>query len=229
MSNEVVLYEEPQGIQLQSPERELEGAEKAAAALRDRVFKAVPPAKIQGRQYPLVEHWQTIASFYGVVVKVSSTQFVQYGDAIGWEATAEAIRASDGMVLSRAEAMCMSDEPRWQGRPHHQMRAMAQTRAISRALRNIFARVMVLAGVEPTPAEDDFADEPRPRRVRQEPETPQQQTGTISEKQQKLFWARVREAGLGHEQVKELLAKHGWNSTSEIPKAKFDEVLAEVG
>ena len=89
---------------------------------------------------------------------------VEHGGAKGWEAYAEAIRANSGLVVSRAEAMCMDDEPRCKGRPIHQLRAMAPTRAVSRCLRNVFSRIMVLAGVEPTPADDRDGTWDAPRR-----------------------------------------------------------------
>src|SRR5690242_8511321 len=106
---------------VQSPEDSIGQAERAAAALRDKVFSKIKPAIISGKQYPLVEHWATVASFYGITPKVTETKYVEYGGAKGWEAYAEAIRADSGLVVSRAEAMCMDDEPRWKGRPIHQL------------------------------------------------------------------------------------------------------------
>lgn len=149
---------------MQSPEQSLGDAERAAAALRDKMFSKIKPAMVNGKQYPLVEHWTTVASFYNVTAKVTQTNYVEYGGAKGWEAYAEAIRADSGLVVSRAEAMCMDDEPRWKGRPIHQLRAMAQTRAVSRCLRNVFSRIMVLAGVEATPADDRDGTWDAPRR-----------------------------------------------------------------
>lgn len=165
MENEAIeiVAHSPMGM-TQTPEQSLGEAERAAAALRDKVFSKIKPAVIQGKQYPLVEHWTTVASFYGITPKVTETKYVEYGGAKGWEAYAEAIRADSGLVVSRAEAMCMDDEPRWKGRPIHQLRAMAQTRAVSRCLRNVFSRIMVLAGVEPTPADDRDGTWDAPRR-----------------------------------------------------------------
>lgn len=155
MDNEAIEIVAHAPMQMtQTPEQSIHQAEQAAAALRDMVFSKIKPATISGKQYPLVEHWTTVASFYGITPKVTETKYVEYGGAKGWEAYAEAIRADSGLVISRAEAMCMDDEPRWKGRPIHQLRAMAQTRAVSRCLRNVFSRIMVLAGVEPTPADD---------------------------------------------------------------------------
>lgn len=52
-------------------------------------------------------------------------------------------------------------------KPLFQLRSMAQTRASAKALRSIFAWVVVLAGYKPTPAEEmtghEFDNEPEPR------------------------------------------------------------------
>jgi hypothetical protein len=60
----------------------------------------------------------------------------------------------DGRVISAAEAMCMRDEPKWTSKPEFQLRSMAQTRASAKALRNVLAWVVVMAGLKPTPAEE---------------------------------------------------------------------------
>jgi hypothetical protein len=63
---------------------------------------------------------------------------------------------SDGMVLSQAEGFVGNDEATWNNRPEYARRAMAQTRAISRACRSAFAHVVVMmnAGLSTTPAEE---------------------------------------------------------------------------
>jgi hypothetical protein len=52
-------------------------------------------------------------------------------------------------------------------KPLFQLRSMAQTRACAKALRSIFAWVVVLAGYKPTPAEEmtghEFDDQPEPK------------------------------------------------------------------
>jgi hypothetical protein len=77
----------------------------------------------------------------------------------------------DGAVIATAEGFVGDDEPVWNGgqvtdrygkiktyekRPEYAKRAMAQTRAISRACRSAFAHVVVMmdAGLSTTPAEE---------------------------------------------------------------------------
>lgn len=127
--------------------------------------------KIQGRKYVRVEGWESIAVAHGCVPSVGSVEWVDAGDGIGgFRAIAELRRVNDGHVISTAEGFVGMDEPVWFGgkvqildgfreyerRPDYAIRAMAQTRAISRVCRSAFAHVVVLmdAGLETTPADE---------------------------------------------------------------------------
>lgn len=138
---------------------------------------------IQGRKYVKVEGWQAIALAHGCSAGARDVEKIDGGvRAIG-----EVRRMSDGALISQAEGFVGEDEPTWYGgetvtkwgkktlppRPAYAIRAMAQTRAISRACRSAFAHVVVMmnAGLSTTPAEEvpsgGFDDEPRgePRNV----------------------------------------------------------------
>lgn len=140
------------------PDVVLEEARKAAAALADVLSKKRKPVLFNGEQYLEFEDWQTLGRFYGVTAKVRATKHVAFGEeewaVRGFEATADAVLVSTGQVISSAEAMCLSDEPNWFRKPMFQLRSMAQTRACAKALRNVLAWVVVLAGYKPTPAEE---------------------------------------------------------------------------
>ena len=88
-------------------------------------------------------------------------KFVEYGDARGFEATAEARLVSTNQVISRAEAMCLDDEWKWEGKPLFQIKLMAQTRACAKALRNVLAWVVVLAGYAPNAGGRDRSRSPK--------------------------------------------------------------------
>lgn len=150
----------------------LEEAKTAAKALTD-VIKAKPrQVQFNGETYLEYEDWQTVGRFYGITAKVVSTEFVEFGDAKGFEARAVALRA-DGMEVSAAEALCLNDEPNWSRKPLFQLKSMAQTRASAKCLRNCLAWVVVLAGYKPTPAEEmDGVASRTPRSERREPEKP---------------------------------------------------------
>lgn len=154
MSNEMTVYESNQDIAIyRPPEIVLAEAQKAAKSLAQVVSGKKKPVIMNGEQYLEFEDWQTVGRFYGVTAKVVSTTFIDYGNVQGFEAKAVALRA-DGMEISAAESMCLNDEPNWQKKPLFQLRSMAQTRACAKALRNVLAWVVVLAGYKPTPAEE---------------------------------------------------------------------------
>jgi hypothetical protein len=119
--------------------------------------------RIQGKDYVKVEGWQAIATAHGCIAGSGNVKKVDGG------VTAEGYvrRMSDGLVLATAEGFVGEDEPVWYGgkdkygkvlqkRAEYAIRAMAQTRAISRACRSAFAHVVVLmdAGLSTTPAEE---------------------------------------------------------------------------
>lgn len=128
---------------------------------------------IQGKQYVKVEGWMAIATAYGCVAGARDVENVPGGiRAIG-----ELRKISDGVLIGTAEGFVGEDEPTWFGglrkvrdktsetgwamremppRPQYAIRAMCQTRAISRVCRSAFAHVVVLidTNLSTTPAEE---------------------------------------------------------------------------
>ena len=142
--------------------------------------------EIQKRKYVRVEGWQAIALAHGCVASARDVKRIDSGvSAIG-----EVRRMTDGVVLATAEGFVGDDETgTWGRRPEYAKRAMAQTRAISRACRSAFAHVVVMmnAGLETTPAEevpsDGFEPQSKPpvamptaRPAAQKPAAPPAQT-----------------------------------------------------
>jgi len=136
------------------PEIVLEEARRAAAALADVIGSKAKPVKFNGETYLEYEDWLTVARFYGLTVRTRSSQYVEYGNSRGWEAVADVWSVATEQVVSTAEAMCLNDEATWSRKPMFQLRSMAQTRACSKALRNVLSWVVVLAGYRGTPAEE---------------------------------------------------------------------------
>lgn len=145
---------EPSSLAAATPEEVLACAQRAAAALERVVAGKSRKVVLNGEQYLEFEDWQTVGRFYGVTAEVVWARFVQCGSAQGFEARAVVHALTSGEVLSAAEAVCLSDEPMWSPRPLYQLKSMAQTRACAKALRNVLAWVVVLAGYRPTPAEE---------------------------------------------------------------------------
>lgn len=136
----------------------------AAGLCREIVTKTAK--NIQGRKYVCVEGWQAIAIAHGCT---AGSRDVERVDG-GVRAVGEVRRMSDGQIITTAEGFVGEDEPTWYGgetisygktkvlpkRADYAIRAMAQTRAISRACRSAFAHVVVMidAGLSTTPAEE---------------------------------------------------------------------------
>ena len=136
----------------------------AADLCREIVMRTAQ--NIQGRKYVKVEGWQAIAVAHGCTASARSVERVDGGV----RAVGEIRRMSDGSVIAEAEGFVGEDEPTWYGgeviaygkkktlpkRADYAIRAMAQTRAISRACRSAFAHVVVMidGGLSTTPAEE---------------------------------------------------------------------------
>jgi hypothetical protein len=143
----------------------------AASLCKEIVVATAKP--IQGRKFVQVEGWQAIAIAHGCVASAGEVTKTEEG---GFSAVGKVIRMDTGALIATAEGYVGPDEPTWFGgqangrtlpkRPDYAIRAMAQTRAISRACRSAFAHVVVMmnAGLSTTPAEEvppgGFDDEP---------------------------------------------------------------------
>jgi hypothetical protein len=216
-------------------------AQEAAKALAEVINSKKRKVVFNGEVYLEFEDWATVARFYGISARIDSSRYVEYGDARGFEAHASAVLNGE-KVISGAEALCLDDEPNWSRKPLFQLRSMAQTRAAAKALRTSLSWVVVLAGFKPTPAEEmsELNSKPpirQPERAsaRQalepdvsEPPPPTPVAGLITEKQQKMVWARAKAAGLNEDKVRELLERHGYSHTKEVTRSGLDDILAEL-
>jgi len=137
-----------QDITTFDPAQQVEYAQKAAKALLV-IIDATKPLIMQGKRYLYFEHWQTIAKFFNTSVGIESTTQTPEG----YIAKA-VVYDKNGIIIGGAEASCMKDENNWKNKPDFQLRSMAQTRAMAKALRSIYGFVAVLAGMEVTPAEE---------------------------------------------------------------------------
>lgn len=105
--------------------------------------------RIGQKDHVLVEGWTLCGAMLGVFPVVEWTRKLENG----WEARVEA-RTKDGAVVGAAEAECLSTENRWKTADDYAIRSMAQTRAVSKALRAPLGFIVSLAGFDPTPAEE---------------------------------------------------------------------------
>jgi hypothetical protein len=167
-------------IQLSQPAELVRQSTDIAGLCKQIVLKSA--MEIQGRKYVKVEGWQSIATAHGCLASSRDVERIEGG----YKAIGEVRRMSDGSLLASAEGFVGEDEPTWFGgpmpdghggtktlpkRPDYAIRAMCQTRAISRACRSAFAHVVVMmdCGLSTTPAEEvpqgGFHDEPEQGRI----------------------------------------------------------------
>lgn len=163
-------------IQNNNPMENIRQSTDVAGACKEIVTKTA--ISIQGKKYVPVEGWMSIATAHGCVASISKVESVEgnINFVRGYKATAEIRRMTDNMLISTAEGFVGEDEPVWFGgesevydkqtkrkvkkilpkRPDFAIRAMAQTRALSRVCRSAFAHIVVLmdAGLSTTPAEE---------------------------------------------------------------------------
>lgn len=158
MSNAVAIIDHSRAVNGVSYYRQ---GTDVAGACREIVLKTA--MSIQGRKYVRVEGWQAIATAYGCSVEVGDVRRVLDEGAGGFAATAHVRRLGDGSVMGQGEGFVGDDEGMWAKRPVFARRAMAQTRAVSRACRSAFAYIVVMidAGLSTTPAEEMEGVEPQ--------------------------------------------------------------------
>lgn len=132
------------------------------AATLCKEIVAATASLIQGRRYVSVEGWQAVARAHGCAAGARDVERVDGGV----RAVGEVRDIHTGAIIATAEGFVGEDEPTWYGgqsrgktlpkRADYAIRAMAQTRAMSRACRSAFAHVVVMmnAGLQTTPAEE---------------------------------------------------------------------------
>ena len=136
------------------------------------------------------------------------------------------------------------DETKWAKGPDYARRSMAATRATSKACRLAFSWVMVLAGFQPTPAEEmigiveERKPEPPPAPLSEMPAALQDDRGEPLEGQplldiyQLCFSAGIRKGGFG--KWYESVLSHpfdGWVYPVDLPaiRAECAKLLAAKG
>lgn len=133
-----------------SPDDVVKRATGVATALAKIIEKKYLFVQIKNKKFVRVEGWNTLGAMLGVIPR--EREVTQIED--GWQAYVELVRASDGLVIGGASAICTRQEKNWRERDEFAVRSMSITRATGKAFRLSFSWIMSLAGYEPTPAEE---------------------------------------------------------------------------
>jgi hypothetical protein len=190
-------------------------ATDVAGVCKEIVLKTA--VQIQGRKYVKCEGWMSIATAHGCIAGSRDVKKVEGG----WTAIGEIRRISDGALLAQAEGFVGVDETKtWAQRPEYACRAMAQTRAISRACRAAFAHVVVLmdAGLSTTPAEEvpetGFVDEkPLPS-----PKVETKKPSIATEQQRAAMIQRLMQNNITAQEITDYARKSGLIKDNESPE-----------
>lgn len=110
-------------------------------------------SNIQGRMYPKVEWWTTVGMSLGLFPIITEVERIDIeGGGYKYEAWCEVRR--NGQTLTRGKGMCSTEERAWGARDEYAVSSMAQTRATGKAYRIGLSALAVMAGLEPTPADE---------------------------------------------------------------------------
>lgn len=135
-------------------------------------------SQIQGRNYPLVTWWTTVGAALGLFPQELSSTKIEAPE-LTYLAVVE-VRHGD-QVVSRASAICSAKESTWRNRDEYAVKSMATTRATGKAYRIAFAFLAVMAGLEPTPAEEMPVDVTPPKAEAPKAHRPADQQEVINE------------------------------------------------
>lgn len=141
-------------------------ASTIATALADVIKTRQLFKRIGARDHVFVEGWTLLGSMLGVFAEVEWSRPLE--DNRGWECRAVA-RTLAGRTVGAAESMCSRSESKWTRADDYAIRSMAQTRAVSKALRLPLGFIMELAGYSATPAEELSERPAQTRRNEREP------------------------------------------------------------
>lgn len=133
------------------PVQVVDRASTIATALADVIKTRNLYKRIGQSDHVFVEGWTLLGSMLGVFAEVEWSRPLE--ENRGWESRAVA-RTLAGRTVGAAESMCSRSESKWRSADDYAIRSMAQTRAVSKALRLPLGFIMELAGYSATPAEE---------------------------------------------------------------------------
>ena len=210
-------------LDAQTPDEVVTHAQHVADTLAAVIKKQKLAVTIGGRSYVRVEGWTLLGAMLGVSQNTVWSRPVDDG----WEARVEAF-SRDGRLLGSGEAMCTRAEKSWAKRDEYALRSMAQTRAVSKALRQPLGFVISLAGYEATPAEE-MPDEPA------RPSGPQfeDDPAFASEAQVKNIWRlvnKIEKAGKATRgQLLEAMGqRNGTERPAELSRTQAQMVITDL-
>jgi len=152
-------------IPTETPDDVLATAKRQAKALMGILQYGKHYIEKNGNKYLKVEAWQTFLAFDNVRAETQWVKPIRDDDGtiVAYQAEVALLDKRNGRPRGKAIMSCGLDENVCQGKAGYAKtiaaESMAQTRAESKACRQNYAFVAVLAGYKPTPAEEMMFDE----------------------------------------------------------------------
>ncbi len=160
-TTDLVAYNAPLPIAfVDDPEAFLEESAKQAKVLKSFLDKTQSVIRIGQTEHVKVGGWQFLAQQAGLSVGTSAQPFEMEGDT-GWKAHAIVYRG--GVQVGEADALCLRSEGNWKSRDTYALCSMAQTRAVSKAIKGVLGFIVVMAGYSDTPAEEMPREAAKPK------------------------------------------------------------------
>lgn len=209
MSTEIVVSESPD-MMMQTLDAAgiVSQASQVAGLLTNILRDQKLVANISGREHVMVEGWTMLAAMMNHSVGTTGTEPVTIDGHAGFQ-THATVYDRHGNVVGSADGICTRGERSWAKRDDYALAGMAQTRAVSRALRQRFGFVIRLAGYESTPAEEMGYEPP-----------------SISKEQQDALFKIVKENQIPAEEAKRVIKETaGVDTSSDIPSDKYEDVI----
>lgn len=137
---------------VEDPEGFLEDATRQAKVLKSFLEKTNSVVKIGPSEHVKVGGWQFLAQQAGLSVGTTAEPITLEDGDTGFKGHAIVYR--DGLVMGEGHALCLRSERNWKTSDTYAICSMAQTRAISKAIKGVLGFVVVMAGYSDTPAEE---------------------------------------------------------------------------
>lgn len=153
MKGELIIPDE--SYKLDSPQQ----LTKLATVLKQAIVSENLYTNIKGKNYVNVEGWEFAGACTGIVPLVTMLVDLSTESEIKYRAEVELKNIHTNEVVGGGVAICSNKENTKKTFDEYAIASMAQTRAIGKAYRNIFAWLMKIAGYEPTPAEEISEEE----------------------------------------------------------------------
>lgn len=149
------------GIKLAAQGMFLEGEfEEIVKKTQDYLAKYPYIWSKKGKNYVPIEGWQYAAAMMGLSARVIDAKPI--AEKNGWIAQAEVVN-QQGVVVCSGFGFVGRDEKKWEKATESDLESFAQTKAVSRALRNCISYLIKAAGYSTTPAEEMYGINDAPK------------------------------------------------------------------